>query len=327
MAQSFGTSSSDSESPGTEPRVAIRYLAPSALNGLGRASYTAETRARVTQAFDVILHDGRQGFAKRPAKEQLEANGMALVSDFQSSVHGELDNIENPLMYRSDNAQESAVSVSTREVYFAECENLLRGLTGADVAFAISHAVRSGKSNKHASGVEYLTAYATFAHTDYTEEILPGAWKMLTKRGVPEAQARKMRVAFFNVWQPTRVPVQQYPLALLDWQSVDPCDVVSVTLGYDVTPKAGEQVSPPIGQLVHNPGHRWYFFPDMQTNEALVFTQVDSRPGFPKHSFHTAVRHSTVPDPVERQSVEVRVLCGFLARGDAPGGGAPASAL
>merc|ERR1712187_547056 len=127
--------------------------------------------------------------------------------------------------------------------------------------------------------------------------------KMLVKRGVPEPVARRMRVAFFNVWQPTRVPVEQHPLALLDWSSVDPEDVVSVTLGYSVTPKAGEgSMQPPIGQLVHSTAHRWYFYPNMQTDEALVFTQVDGRPGFPRHSCHTAVKHAMNSDPVPRQS-------------------------
>merc|ERR1712039_29441 len=151
------------------------------------------------------------------------------------------------------------------------------------------------------------------AHTDYTERILPDAWKMLVKRGVPERTARRMKIGFFNVWQPTSVPVETKPLALLDWSSVQPDEVVNVTLAYNVTPKEGKgSVEPPIGQIVHNPQHRWYFYPNMKTDEALVFTQVDGREGYPRHSFHTAVNHELKPNPVPRQSVEVRIICGFL---------------
>jgi len=249
--------------------------------------------------------------------EQLTQRGFTLVQGFRSMVHDDLDKIENPPVYRSSkHVEESAASRAARQVYFAECERLLRGLTGADVSFHVSHAVRTSEGNKLSSGVEYLTAYATFAHTDYTTEILPGAWKMLAKRGVPEYVAKRMRVAFFNVWQPTRVPVQEHPLALLDWTSVDPDDVVHVTLGYAVTPTSGGLAKqPPIGQVLYNPKHRWYVFPEMQTDEALVFTQVDEREGFPRHSFHTAVKHVARPNPLPRQSVEVRIICGFLESG------------
>merc|ERR1712187_1073478 len=133
-----------------------------------------------------------------------------MVRGFRSAVHDRLEKIQNPLVYRTDKeAPESAESVAAREIYFRECEELVQRLTGADVAFNISHAVRNGEGNRLSKGVEYLTAYATFAHTDYTAEIVPNAWKMLVKRGVPEAQAKRMRVAFLNVWQPTRVPVEQ----------------------------------------------------------------------------------------------------------------------
>lgn len=287
----------------------IRYLS-SKVKGQGRATYTAETRKKVTEVHRVALHDGRRELLL-PASEQLQKHGLAMTT-FKSSVHDDLDKIENPLVYRSTKAPESSISAETREVYFRECESLVQSLTRADVALTISHAVRTGVGNKMSSGVEYLTAYATFAHTDYTDEILPDAWKMLAKRGVPEERAKRMRIAFFNVWQPTSVPVEQHPLAVLDWKTVDAADIVKVTLGYDVTPKGNANVSPPIGQIAYNPDHKWYFFPHMQTDEALVFTQVDSRQGYPTHSFHTAVKHQVKPDPVPRQSVEVRIICGFL---------------
>lgn len=299
--------------------VEIRYLVPS-LKGQARACYTAESRRHVTEACKVPLRDARRLLDEKAdeagARALLERRGFTMVRGFRSEAHDRLERIENPVIYRSDKSlPESAESVASRAIYFRECEDLVQRLTGADVAVQISHAVRNNVGNKLSKGVEYLTAYATFAHTDYTTEIIPSAWKMLVKRGVPESQAKRMRLAFFNVWQPTRVPVEQHPLALLDWTSAVPDDVVSVTLGYSVTPKEGQgTMQPPIGQLVHNPDHRWYFFPNLQTDEALVFTQVDGREERPRHSFHTAVKHSIKPDALARQSVEVRILCGFLDR-------------
>lgn len=77
---------------------------------------------------------------------------------------------------------------------------------------SVTHGVRNAKTNAvggkaretQNKGVEYLAAYATFAHSDFSTDIFKGAWKMLVKRGVPEEVAKNMEYGFFNVWQPTR---------------------------------------------------------------------------------------------------------------------------
>ena len=113
-----------------------------------------------------------------------------------------------------------------------------------------------------------------------------------------------------------RVPVEMAPLAVLDWQSVDPAELHKVQLGYALTPRSNrsESYAPPIVQPMYNKNHKWYIYPNMQPDEAIVFTQVDARPGHPTHSFHTAVKHQIKDNPVPRQSIEVRVVCGFLPK-------------
>lgn len=108
------------------------------------------------------------------------------------------------------------------------------------------------------------------------------------------------------------------PLAVLDWQSVNPEDLHKVQLGYTLTPKSGrnETYAPKIVQPVYNSDHKWYIYPNMQPDEAIVFTQVDARPGYPRHSFHTAVKHQVKENPIPRQSIEVRVVCGWLPKED-----------
>ena len=80
-------------------------------------------------------------------------------------------------MYRSNKALEESYSIETRHVYFQECEKLVKTLTGAEEAHFINHAARSARrktcahARKSASkSVDYLTAYATFAHADYTKK-------------------------------------------------------------------------------------------------------------------------------------------------------------
>jgi len=294
----------------------VRYV-----NENAGTTFTAESREKITAPFAVELQDGRQ---LRNDREQLRRSGF-ILAPFRSDSIAKLELIENPSYYREGGAQESPTSERVREAYFSECAAFVKKLSGADHIFVISHAVRNGSGSKSSKGVEYLTAYATFAHCDYTVKILDEGWKMMVKRGVSEAEARSMRYCYYNLWAGTTHPVETAPLALLDWQSIDPADIRSVTLGYNITPKKDKDgrskpAAPPIAQLVHNEAHRWYIFPNMQPDEAIIFTQVDQRPGFAQHSFHTAVKHQIKDDPIPRQSVEVRFICGFLPTNKEYGG-------
>jgi hypothetical protein len=52
-------------------------------------------------------------------------------------------------------------------------------------------------------------------------------------------------------------------------------------------------------------------------SQAILFKQIDSRPGVAKHGFHTAIDLDSTVDPTEipsdyhRHNVEVRVVCAF----------------
>ena len=65
------------------------------------------------------------------------------------------------------------------------------------------------------------------------------------------------------------MPVRDWPLALCDASSVEPSDLVPADIIYpDFVAE---------NQMVHyNDGHRWYWLPDQQKDEVLVFRSVDS---------------------------------------------------
>ena len=63
--------------------------------------------------------------------------------------------------------------------------------------------------------------YARVAHADFSEVVFDKAYKMLTKRGVPEEEAKDLDLMFVNVWKPFGQTVQDNPFAILDWTSVD----------------------------------------------------------------------------------------------------------
>lgn len=251
---------------------------------------------------------------------QLSQCGFCKV-DFWSSVAQELEWIQNPAVYRTDASPETSRSRIAREQYQAEAARMVQQLTGAQHVFTLHHATRYGKPNPQ--GVEYLTAYATFAHLDYTSSILDNSERMLMKRGIPVEQARQLDVAYINLWQPVTNVVEQHPLALLDWASVDSADGRSASLGYKVAPAASDAVgawdqpkpqnqhAPDVGQLVFRERHEWYSYPQMTPQEMLVFIQCDTRhPG--KNVYHTAFWDETAPpEPKRRMSIELHLLCTF----------------
>ena len=237
----------------------IRYLNDT-YKGQGHVSYTKETSKTLTAQFNVSVADGRE--LPNDGVAQLREKGFVLVP-FVTSVHADLGHIENPDHYKTETqlqTPETEVGRFAREQYWRECEELTKEYTGAPHCFVIGHAVRKGNDNA-SDGVGYLTAYATFAHCDYTKEIAEDAAdKMLLKRipGITLREAAEFEVGFYNIWQPTNAPVHQNPLAMLDFNTVDPSDVMNVELGYAVTPTNGGKVkaAPMIAQLTHRPEHQ-----------------------------------------------------------------------
>jgi len=64
--------------------------------------------------------------------------------------------------------------------------------------------------------------------------------------------------------------------------------------------------------FVHNPGHKWYYFSNMNIDEVLVFKLYDSAKDeglkawrVPHASFHNTAFKNAVP----RESIEVRTIC------------------
>ena len=64
--------------------------------------------------------------------------------------------------------------------------------------------------------------------------------------------------------------------------------------------------------MAHNPRHEWYYFPDMQPDEALVFRLFDTANREWKMSGHTAFEDPTSEaGSPKRQSFEVRTIAVF----------------
>ena len=65
--------------------------------------------------------------------------------------------------------------------------------------------------------------------------------------------------------------------------------------------------------MAFNPDHRWYYFPKMARNEALVFKVYDSeKDGRARFTAHTAFDDPTTPAAAPpRESIEMRTIAFF----------------
>ena len=189
------------------------------------------------------------------------------------------------------------------EVYEDEVERLVKQVTGASRVVVFDHTLRSdAQATREERGIREP---ASTVHNDYTPRSGPQRVRDL----LPAEEAEKLlkrRFAIVNVWRPIRGPVKTSPLALCDARSVAPGDlVVSERRAKD---RVGE-----IQLATFNPDHRWVYFPDMETDEALLIKVYESlEDGRARFTIHTAFDDPTAPpDAAPRESIETRTFAFF----------------
>jgi len=187
-------------------------------------------------------------------------------------------------------------------VYYPEVERLLKEVTGAVRAHVFDHNVRCRPMAKR--GENGAREPVKFAHNDYTlksgpqrvRDLLPGEADELLKH----------RFAEINVWRPIRGPVEESPLAVCDATSMTLQDFVATDLKY--RDRTGEVYS-----VIFSPDHRWFYFPRMERDEALLLKCYDSaEDGRARFTAHTGIDDPTsAPDAAARESIEARALIFF----------------
>ncbi|MCH2173179.1 methyltransferase [Myxococcota bacterium] len=189
-------------------------------------------------------------------------------------------------------------------VYYREVESLVKRVTGASRVFAFDHNVRSsefaGRGERGAQNPVW------FPHNDYTEDSSPQRVRDLLPAEEAEALLQH-RFAVVNVWKPIRGPVQKDPLAICDARTIQPTHFVPTDLRYQ--DRIGE-----IYSLTFSEEHRWFYYPTMQVEEALLLKCFDSARDRARLTAHTAFEDdSSAPDAPDRESIEVRTLAFFAA--------------
>jgi hypothetical protein len=207
-----------------------------------------------------------------------------------------------------------------REVYYPEIEKLLKEKTGAVRVVVFDHQVRC--LPKAQAKVDHAREPVRTVHNDYT--VKSGRRRVSDHLGTEAGELLKHRFAEINVWRPISGPVRESPLAVCDSKSIAPEDFVAVDFVYP--DKVGETYA-----FTYNPNHRWYFFPELQREEAILLKCYDSaEDGRARFSAHTAFDDpASPPDAPARESIEVRSLIFFApaARDSADASGGQPAAL
>ncbi len=269
------------------------------------------------------VHDAR-GLAG-PERRTLDANGFELVE--RPMAPPEIDFFDHDQIVRR---------------YYPRCSDIVREVSGARSVAAFDHNMRSAtgnRSERRIEGGQRVQPPIYMVHGDYTLTSGPrrlrdlaqsptgnDTYRSLLAEGEPllgEAAVKRAlgegRFALINVWRSiAREPVATHPLALCDAATVHPDDLVVFEVHY--SDRTGENYL-----AKHSDSHRWYFYPAMTPDDALLIKQWDSAGGMARSegahadsesadvpctfSFHTAFEDpTTVPDAPDRWSIEVRCV-------------------
>jgi len=186
-----------------------------------------------------------------------------------------------------------------KAVYYPEVERLVKRVTGAGRVVVFDHIVRNPVLAK--LGEKGARPPAKVVHNDYSLRSAPGR----VRDHMPDEAERLLRNRFaeINVWRAIRGPIESSPLALCDARSLDIADSVPTDLVY--RERVGETLS-----FLYNPRHRWYYFPRMEPDEAILLKCYDSKDdGRARFTAHTSFEDpNSPPSAAPRESIEVRAL-------------------
>ena len=251
-------------------------------NDGGQFSNTRPERTRQNlQPVEVEIRNGRSW----PRPPTLENEGLTLVRHASGNA---------------DWSNRQWIDVD----YVPSCVELVKQLTGAKTAMAVYAPLQRRVDYQQHKGA---VPTAGFVHLDQTRDIaLAFAGQLTQGKGV-----MLERAAIYNVWKCMTPPPQDYPLAVSDRYSIPREDHVPGTTVEFLGEKEEKLESP---YLLLSPCDKqiYYYYPDMDPDESLVFIGVDFDPSRPLGCAHSAFRYPALNGTcVPRASIETRVLAIF----------------
>jgi hypothetical protein len=262
---------------------------------LGELNYLAPTVGKPrTYAFDPPPGEPKSNALPEPHQVPI-FDGRSIADRFSLDREG-FALVRHPTAVRDfyDDKQ-------VKEVYYPAAEAFIRATLRADRVVIFDHTVRrrvEGAADIRGAGPRQPS---TRVHVDQTET--SGANRVREHLPAEADELLKGRVQVINLWRPIHGPVHDTPLAVCDVTSVAADDLVASDLIYPN--RSGETYG-----VKFNPEHRWFYFPKMMPDEALLLKCYDSASdGRARFAPHTAFVDPTTPeDALPRESIELRTL-------------------
>ena len=144
---------------------------------------------------------------------------------------------------------------------------------------------------------------ARFAHIDVSDMTAA----QFAERSAPRPGWK--RCVAYNLWRAISPAPQDVPLAVCSANSTAAEDLIPATAVFDV--KGQPEWSFEGINVAHNPQHKWYWFPDMNSEEAILFVTNDSDLGQVNAVPHVAFDNPLcegIEGVTPRASIEIRAL-------------------
>lgn len=277
----------DGDIPAVDAEVA--YLEPSSRINRRFWANGAEVNTGVYRPHPVKVRDARRA----PEPLSLDTNGFVLLR--HSSA---VEDFRDP-------AQVNAL-------YPGEMAKVVSALTGADLTAPTWAILRSAAAVP--GGL--VQPPAADVHVDFTASSAERYVRGLYERTEPGGPGYS-RFAILGQWRAFTPPPQDWPLALCDARSVGPDEGVANTLVMvDALPEGeaafaeipGEDRMLAASVFVHNPAHRWWWFPNLTREELIVFKFYDSDHSRSWRTPHTGFHDRSAVGANTRESIEFRVV-------------------
>ncbi|HTV77084.1 MAG TPA: CmcJ/NvfI family oxidoreductase [Steroidobacteraceae bacterium] len=218
-----------------------------------------------------------------------------------------------------------AAEVAAR--YPAEVEETVRALTGASRAASSGWMIRTAdeqdrerrRTGRYLAGKGGVQPPGNQVHVDQDPARAPRAAGLLYAKTFPHGPGYS-RFISCSFWRAFSAPPQDWPLALCDAASVAAEEGIfnPIIFGDSIPDEAARQGplsaedNLPAGSVfTFSPSHRWYYYPDMGRDEAVLFKFYDSDHSVAWRVPHTAFKDEAAGGAAPRTSIEFRVTAYF----------------
>ena len=291
----------DIEERARQVEAMIRYVDPGDFVTRRYVSQGAEINTGTYSDHQIIVRDA-----------------MPIRDHFELDVHG-FRIARQPTAVQSFHDKDEVDRVYEREV-----EEHVRQLTGADKVVARGWMIRTSadlsqrakakaENYQHTGGIQ---PPAGEAHIDLNTPTAQRMAEWTYKKQFPDGPGYK-RFLISSYWRTFSPPPQDVPLALCDGRSSFGGEEKSNTLFIvDEFPEREALTAPVEGEEnmiaatipSYHPGHRWWYFSNMQHDDALLFKFHDSDHSRTWRCPHTAFHDPSFADARIRESIEVRTV-------------------